>query len=557
MIDDTPWDRRVRFARDRSGHTFAYRPGELITTAAGVAALNALLDAGWKRERIEPVTDETPARSPDEQLRDERLRKQRDAEKERGGEPAPERPATPAAERAPFEPETVIIGGRLRLVRNVPDPVGTARLLRARGISAQVNHVAFAAAVPAGSGPTAYATSNGIGSPAAQWASNGIGSPAAWWASNGIGSPAAWWASNGIGSPAAQWASNGIGSPAAWWASNGIGSPWGGAGGPCCPVPVPCACGADDCSTVPAQQHGPSQSSVLPAPKPAPDQPPGRLPDGLGAKRVLVLDTGRVGSAAFAPETVAILQPVIPDGEDVDDADGDDNGLIDYAAGHGTFIAGIYRRLAPMAEVTVVRVMQSAGDVDDATVAQALAERFALDADTPPDEVPYHLLSMSFTGYTEEDDPPFALAEVLDEIQHRYPDSVAVVASAGNDASCRLTWPAGLEGVVGVGGLGSDGRPAPFTNYGTYVRACAPATGIVSTFYNYNADTMTDAPERLKEFTGWARWDGTSFAAPIVGAELLWESATSKRTMSNAVRRRIDDPELFRLPYLGTVVNLR
>jgi hypothetical protein len=292
-------------------------------------------------------------------------------------------------------------------------------------------------------------------------------------------------------------------------------------------------------------------------PTAAPEEPPGRQSDGLAPRRVLVLDTGRVGATALTDLTTPILAPVQFDTEDVDDADGDDNGLIDYAAGHGTFIAGIYRRLAPMADVTVLRVMQAAGDVDDATVAEALARQFGLDAPEPPPQAPYDLISMSFTGYTEADDPPIALAEVLDEIQARYPESVAIVASAGNDASCRLTWPAGLDGVVGVGGLGPDGRPAPFTNHGAYVRACAPAMGIVSTFYSYAADAMPNAPESLKDFTGWARWDGTSFAAPIVGAELLWESATSKRTMGNAVRRRIDDPELFRLPDLGTVVNLR
>ena len=55
------------------------------------------------------------------------------------------------------------------------------------------------------------------------------------------------------------------------------------------------------------------------------------------------------------------------------------------------------------------------------------------------------------------------------------------VASAGNDASCRPTWPACLGHVFGVGAAGVDG-PAPFTNYGPHVEACAPGVDIVSTF---------------------------------------------------------------------------
>ena len=86
-----------------------------------------------------------------------------------------------------------------------------------------------------------------------------------------------------------------------------------------------------------------------------------------------------------------------------------------------------------------------------------------------------------------------------------------VVASAGNDATCQPAYPAALPDVVAVGALGQFG-PAPFTNYGPWVRACAPGVDVVSTFFEQWQSTI-DAAERYEE---WVRWSGTSFAAPAV-----------------------------------------
>ena len=50
-----------------------------------------------------------------------------------------------------------------------------------------------------------------------------------------------------------------------------------------------------------------------------------------------------------------------------------------------------------------------------------------------------------------------------------------IVASAGNESTCRRTYPAALPGEVGVGAIGPDG-PAVFTNYGPGVLAALPAS---------------------------------------------------------------------------------
>ena len=57
-------------------------------------------------------------------------------------------------------------------------------------------------------------------------------------------------------------------------------------------------------------------------------------------------------------------------------------------------------------------------------------------------------------------------------------------------------------------------------------------------------------------YEGWASWCGTSFAAPIVVAAIAREVMLTGIEPADAAERVVDDPRLFRLPNLGTVVNL-
>ncbi len=146
------------------------------------------------------------------------------------------------------------------------------------------------------------------------------------------------------------------------------------------------------------------------------------------------------------------------------------------------------------------------------------------------------------------------LAGVIAEVQQL---KAVVVASAGNDASYEPTYPAALPGVVGVGGLAAYG-PAAFTNWGPWVRACAPAVDVVSTFFE-NWDGLMPALDVMGDpdlFDGWAVWSGTSFAAPAVVAALCREMADCGYTAQEAVESVIDSPAKHRVVGLGTVVNL-
>ncbi len=103
-----------------------------------------------------------------------------------------------------------------------------------------------------------------------------------------------------------------------------------------------------------------------------------------------------------------------------------------------------------------------------------------------------------------------------------------------------------MDTVVGVAALDCTHK-AWFSNYGPWVDASAPGVDVLSTFFEPAAGYAT---------TGWARWSGTSFSAPKVAAAIAEEQWRSQGTPAEARARVLDAPGLFRLPELGSIVNL-
>lgn len=290
------------------------------------------------------------------------------------------------------------------------------------------------------------------------------------------------------------------------------------------------------------------RSSARPAAPPAPDaQAMGEricAPVAEGAPRVFVLDTGlpRTDPPAVLGDALAIR------GDARDDPDNDQNAMLDPGAGHGTFIAGVINQVAPGCDLTVHQVATGYGDVDEHTASTFIAKLAA--ADTTDDHT---ILSLSFGGAAMDDDA----AELAWSIRRFQDTGGVVVASAGNDASCEPAYPAALPGVISVGALASWG-PAPFTNYGPWVRACAPGVDLVSLFFEGFDGTLglgTDGIDQDK-FDGWAYWSGTSFAAPVVVGALARMMMWARCSAPEAVARVIDAPALLRIANLGTVVNV-
>lgn len=247
---------------------------------------------------------------------------------------------------------------------------------------------------------------------------------------------------------------------------------------------------------------------------------------------VMILDVG-LPTAAFDPDVLGAALPG-SNADDVPDADAD--AQLDPAAGHGQYIAALVKSIAPSCQVAVCDVLSPLGDGDEVTIAQTIF-------DLPAPRARGSVLNLSFGGYVLE---ATLLADAIVDAQTR---GWLVVASAGNDATCRPTYPAAFPDVIGVGAIGPGG-PAPFTNYGCWVRACAPGVDLISSFFtNFTADV------ELGPLTGWATWSGTSFAAPVVAGTIMQEMITRRVHAGTAVDRVIDAPGLLRLHNLGTVVN--
>lgn len=293
-------------------------------------------------------------------------------------------------------------------------------------------------------------------------------------------------------------------------------------------------------------------------------EPPRRVPGPGAPVRIAVLDTGVASGSALFTDTTLWASATAPDVDgDVDQpdaaivrADGAviaaDN-YLDPAAGHGTFIAGLIEQYAPGCCVRVLRLVSNTGDVDEFAVADRI-DQLATGADpafpTPPD-----IICMSFGG--PADDPNRLQAAVA----RARAAGIVLVASAGNEGSPVPQFPAAASGVLSVAALAPNG-PAWFSNYGDWIDACAPGQDLVSSFFaKFDGEFPTVNASDPDSFAHWARWSGTSFAAPLVVAalarDMMCEAATSASgsAAERAVERVVLAPHLLRLPMMGTVVN--
>jgi Subtilase family len=287
--------------------------------------------------------------------------------------------------------------------------------------------------------------------------------------------------------------------------------------------------------------------SARPANPPILAHPPALQADAHPGPTIVVVDTG-IAEGDLRPAALTgvtprasltrpdlSLPPVELSAAEIPDEDPADQ-RIDPVAGHGTFIAGIIDRIVPSAVLEVYGLLNGRGDASETDIVATLNR---IGQQTPPGA----LVNLSFGGYTSVE--MGALAEAVSKLQK---NNTVVVASAGNDATCRPSYPAAFPGVVSVGALGPSG-PAHFTNYGPWVRACAPGVDVVSTFFHWEPGPDDG------DLKDWVRWSGTSFAAPAVVGALARAMGDGTFAAGEAVERVIDDPGLFRFPGLGTVVN--
>ena len=97
---------------------------------------------------------------------------------------------------------------------------------------------------------------------------------------------------------------------------------------------------------------------------------------------------------------------------------------------------------------------------------------------------------------------------------------VLCVASAGNDGSNVLNYPAACTGVLSVAATDQSNARASFSNYGPWVRIAAPGSGMWSALCrNYAIDDFSQLFYEVfflwDSFNPYMYGDGTSFASPL------------------------------------------
>lgn len=201
------------------------------------------------------------------------------------------------------------------------------------------------------------------------------------------------------------------------------------------------------------------------------------------------------------------------------DPEGPPGHELEIQRGHGTFVVGILRRLAPGADIVV----------DGVPPGPELTEQLVADAILRSARRGAQVINVSLGLCPIEGLPPFALATAVRAVEREFADGVVIVAAAGNDASDHPRFPAAFPLVVGVGATDNRGRRAPYSNYGWWVDACARGNWRSSFFGAPGAGELF-IPVLDDTFRGFARWTGSSFAAPVVAARIARDVAAGGST---------------------------
>jgi hypothetical protein len=212
--------------------------------------------------------------------------------------------------------------------------------------------------------------------------------------------------------------------------------------------------------------------------------------------------------------------------------------------GHGTFIAGVARCLAPSTQVVVTDHFSTSGAELESVMIRKLDELAARSPD---------LICLSAGTYTRQNWESLGFTE----FRRRHPD-LTLVAAAGNEGTDRPFYPAAFDWVTAVGALGADQQHrAWFSNYGPWVDVYAPGEGLVNA-YATGEYTYQEPPRRpaRQAFRGMARWSGTSFAAPVVAGMVAQHAARTGLPVAAAAAQVLDGARANALDGVGPALTV-
>jgi subtilisin family serine protease len=283
--------------------------------------------------------------------------------------------------------------------------------------------------------------------------------------------------------------------------------------------------------------HG--RGSGCPAGPPREARQPNRpfiepYPGGHGP-RVAVLDTGYIyvdpPHARLDERVTSVVgewldtsvDPAVWRPNEEDEITTDANGRLIGIVGHGTFIAGLVAHVCPQATITSVGHRDSEVPVGNGANQYRLwASELSL-ANSLWNYREADVIQCGFAFPTLDDQPSLPFATALHDVKAAHP-GIAVVSPAGNEESPRRYWPAALPDVIGVAATKHDGRHrAKFSNWGPWADCCAIGEDVRSTYIRWEGRVEDEDPDEVEDFEGWARWQGTSFAAPKVSAAIARE----------------------------------
>jgi subtilisin family serine protease len=253
--------------------------------------------------------------------------------------------------------------------------------------------------------------------------------------------------------------------------------------------------------------------------------------------RVVVVDTG------WNPDSATDGRTPWLKGVEGDDEHNDhhyDQKLRQYA-GHGTFIAGVVRCMAPRTKIFVEGFAVNGvggGGILESDIVEQLEE--AMDHDP-------QVINLSAGCRTRNDWPSIAFQTFYED--HLEGRDCVLVAAAGNDGWAAPFWPAAFDWAVGVGSLDRDGRVSDFSNYGVSADVYTLGRNLVNAFPDGTYECK-ESPDKgdLRQFrTGMARWSGTSFAAPVVAGliarEISLTASTAEEARKAVLKRAVRDSD--------------